>query len=77
MFQVFSFDGLSEWIYVECDNKYIARALLYIQYRHIKDITYIGEYENVDSLDVPTNFHLDGYYKEYVDDFIRDYGFYI
>jgi len=75
MYNIFSLDGLSTWIYVDSDNVYIARALIYIFYKNIKHITYIGNYSSLDDIVVPENFILDGYDNETYNNFKHEYSF--
>lgn len=75
MYQVFSIDGLSTWIYVESDNKYISRAVIYILYTDVKHITYIGIFNTMDDINVPETFLLEGFDKNTVDKFIHEFCF--
>ena len=78
MYNVFSIDGLSTWVYVETDKEhevYIARSMVYIYFSDVKNITYIGNFEKFEDIKVPTNFTLDGYSKKSFKDFVNEYSF--
>lgn len=76
MYHVFSIDGHAMWLFVEGDDKYICRSLLYhYYYLNVKHVTYIGEYLDLDTLQIPDEFGLGGFAKDSYDEFIKDYGY--
>jgi len=79
MYNVFSIDGLSSWIYVETGEEihevYIARAMVYIYFSDVKNITYIGNFKDLEDIKLPVNFTLDGYSKESFKEFVNEYSF--
>ena len=66
---------LTVWVYVHADNIYIARALVYFYYYHIKDVTYIGCFDDIESIKPPEGAILDGYSQKTYDNFKIEYSF--
>ena len=66
---------LTVWVYVCADNIYIARSLVYFYYYNIKNVVYIGCFDDIDSIKLPEGIILDGYSKKMYDDFKIEYSF--
>lgn len=75
MFHVFSIDGLGLWLCVECNNPYIARCLILVEYHYIKNVTYIGEYDNLLDISLPDDFEFKIFDNDSFVQFKNEYSF--
>lgn len=74
-YHVFSLKSINVWVYVECNNKYIARMMIYQYYYSDKNINYIGQYDTLSEIQPPDNILLDGYNKEAYINFKSEFSF--
>jgi hypothetical protein len=68
-------DQFDTWVYVEADNEYIARSLIYFYYSNTKEIQYIGKYKNLEDVTPPIHVFMDGYNKEIYEQFKQEYNY--
>lgn len=68
-------DVLETWVYVEADNPYVARSLVYFYYKNSKDVLYIGKYVDLSSIKPPIHIFMDGYNKEIYEQFKVEYSY--
>jgi hypothetical protein len=66
---------LETWIYVEADNEYIARSLIYFYYSNCKEIQYIGKFSELSDIKPPIHIFIDGYNKEMYEQFKNEYSY--
>ena len=66
---------LETWIYVEGDNPYIARSLIYFYYNNCKNLQYIGKYTEYSHINPPIHIFMDGYSKEIYETFKMEYSY--
>jgi hypothetical protein len=49
--------------------------MVYIYFSDVKNITYIGNFKDLEDIKLPVNFTLDGYSKESFKEFVNEYSF--
>jgi hypothetical protein len=74
-YHVFSLDSINAWIYVESNDKYIARMMIYFYYYNDKNIRYIGKFDDITEINPSYDFLLDGYKKEEFINFKNEFSF--
>ena len=74
-YHVFAIDSIKAFIYVEGDNVYIAKSLIYICYYNSNKIIYIDSSDTLNNLTIPEDYILDGYDKNYYNKFVQEYNF--